>query len=69
MEEGNPMIIFAGYENRIEEFLKINSGLSSRISKRFKFPNYTTSEMAEMFFKQAEKQASDWSSVRKGPAE
>lgn len=44
----NTMIIFAGYTNEINKFLKMNSGLESRIPNKFYFDDYTPEEIAEI---------------------
>ena len=45
------IVIFAGYENDINDFLDINPGFRSRINKYFKFEDYTTIELAQMMLK------------------
>lgn len=45
----NFVVIFAGYEQEMSQFLAINSGLESRISLRFHFQSYTPHELAQMF--------------------
>lgn len=42
------MIIFAGYTDEMNQFLKMNSGLQSRIPNRFYFDDYTPEEIAEI---------------------
>jgi SpoVK/Ycf46/Vps4 family AAA+-type ATPase len=42
------IIIFAGYEKDMDEFLDQNSGFRSRINRYFKFENYTTIELGEI---------------------
>ncbi|MFD2626704.1 AAA family ATPase [Salibacterium salarium] len=50
MEENrnNMMIIFAGYTDEMNQFLKMNSGLKSRIPNEFYFDDYTPEEIAEI---------------------
>lgn len=48
----NLIIIFAGYEDAMENFLNTNPGFRSRINKYFKFEDYTTNELTEIFIKQ-----------------
>lgn len=45
----NFVVIFAGYEKEMNNFLDINSGLRSRISLQFHFTSYTPHELAQMF--------------------
>ena len=47
----NTMVIFAGYKNKMEEFIDCNPGFKSRISKYVDFPNYTTEELIQIFEK------------------
>lgn len=49
MEEGDPVMIFAGYEKQMERFLNVNPGLRSRIYRKFVFPDYTAEELGEIF--------------------
>ena len=49
------IVIFAGYTNEMETFLKVNPGLTSRLPNVIEFPDYTVEEllsMAEKLFKQ-----------------
>lgn len=50
MEENrhNMMIIFAGYTDEMNQFLKMNSGLKSRVPHQFYFDDYTSEEIAEI---------------------
>ena len=41
----NTVVIFAGYTDKMEEFLQTNPGLRSRIAAHIKFPDYTTEEL------------------------
>ncbi|MBP5311670.1 MAG: AAA family ATPase [Clostridia bacterium] len=43
------IVILAGYEKEMSEFLKSNSGIESRIGYTFRFENYTVSELSEMY--------------------
>ena len=49
MEDGDPVMIFAGYEDKMEKFLNVNPGLRSRIYRKFTFPDYSTDELREIF--------------------
>lgn len=42
------MIIFAGYTDDMNKFLKMNSGLESRIPNKFYFDDYSPEEIAEI---------------------
>lgn len=39
------LVIFAGYEDLMKEFLDINTGLSSRISREIRFEDYSSDEL------------------------
>ena len=43
------IVIFAGYTKEMKPFLESNSGIKSRIGYTFNFPNYTSSELLEIF--------------------
>lgn len=45
---GEIMIIFAGYTKEMEEFLKTNPGLTSRVPNKFIFEDYTPDEIVEI---------------------
>lgn len=44
----NFVVIFAGYEHEMNQFLDMNSGLRSRISLEFHFKSYSPHELAKM---------------------
>lgn len=44
-------VIMAGYTDEMQEFMKVNSGLESRIPHVIEFPNYTRDELVQIFFK------------------
>jgi len=44
----NLAVVFAGYTNRMHEFLDINPGLKSRIPSIIEFPDYSTDELLEI---------------------
>jgi stage V sporulation protein K len=50
MEEyrDNLIVIIAGYEKEMDDFLKANSGLKSRFPYQFTFKDYTLAEMIEL---------------------
>ena len=43
-----PLVIFAGYEDRMRDLLKTNAGLNSRIKGHIKFRDYTREELYEI---------------------
>ena len=45
------MVIFAGYKDKMEEFIRMNPGFKSRISKYVDFPNYSIDELIQIFNK------------------
>lgn len=42
-------VIFAGYQNEIEEMMKSNPGISSRVPYKFIFEDYTNEELLQIF--------------------
>ena len=44
----NVIVIFAGYPDKMKEFLNQNEGLRSRIAFHLNFPDYTAKELTEM---------------------
>ncbi len=49
------VVIAAGYDEKMEEFLNSNPGLRSRFPKVISFPDYSPEELAEIFVRTAEK--------------
>ena len=43
------IVIFAGYPEPMEDFLKANEGLRSRIAFHLNFPDYNADEMTKIF--------------------
>ena len=43
------IVILAGYNERMKEFMKINEGLKSRIPHWIDFPDYTADELTDIF--------------------
>ena len=43
------IVILAGYNERMKDFLEINEGLKSRIPHWIEFPDYTADELTEIF--------------------
>jgi len=55
-ENDSTLFIIAGYKDKIDEFLRTNEGLDSRIPDEIYFPNFTPEDCAELVrreFKQA----------------
>lgn len=49
------VVIFAGYETEMRRFIDSNPGILSRIGYTFTFPDYTESELVQMYTKNMEK--------------
>ena len=49
------LVIFAGYPDEMETLMKANPGLAGRMPYQIDFPNYTRAQLAEIFFRFAEK--------------
>ena len=43
------IVILAGYSNEMEEFINSNPGLRSRFNRNILFPDYTSSELFDIF--------------------
>ena len=43
------VVILAGYEREMKDFLDVNPGLASRIAYKFHFEDYTTDELVQIF--------------------
>jgi len=43
------VVIFAGYEKEMQEFLNINSGIASRIGYNFRFEDYNADELTRIY--------------------
>lgn len=52
-DEKDTVVIFAGYTEPVQEFLKSNDGLESRIQFKLYFPNYSAEELYLIFKKMA----------------
>ena len=52
--EGQFSVILAGYPNDIDNLMRENDGLARRFPNEFILPNYTPSEMRQIFLKMAE---------------
>ena len=53
--KNNMVIIFAGYKREMQNFIKMNEGLKSRINRYIEFENYNTIELGKIFIKFLEK--------------
>ena len=51
---GEILVILAGYEKEMGDFLKANSGLESRFPLKLQFPDYTSDELTRIFDKMIE---------------
>ena len=49
------VVIMAGYEKEMKDFLSSNSGLESRFTYKFHFADYTVEELVQMFDNRADK--------------
>lgn len=52
----NMVIIFAGYKKEMQDFINMNEGLKSRISRYIEFENYNTVELCKIFVNMLHKQ-------------
>lgn len=48
-QRDNVIVILAGYNERMQEFMELNEGLKSRIPHWIEFPDYTADELTEIF--------------------
>ncbi len=46
------VVILAGYEREMQDFIDVNPGLASRISYRFHFEDFTTDQLIEIFMRE-----------------
>lgn len=54
MEQNRTMFIFAGYKEEMETFIRMNSGLESRIGTFLEFHDYSEEELFEIFKRKIE---------------
>ena len=60
-KERNRLAVFlAGYTDKMETFLKSNPGLSSRVSRKFYFKDYTGPELMQIFEMLLERTSMQW---------
>jgi SpoVK/Ycf46/Vps4 family AAA+-type ATPase len=57
------VVVFAGYPEKMKEFLERNEGLRSRIAFHVDFPDYTTEELTDILSLMAKRQGYTLSSV------
>jgi Holliday junction resolvasome RuvABC ATP-dependent DNA helicase subunit len=50
------VVIVAGYEGEMEQFINSNPGLKSRFTKYIHFPDYTSKDLTEIFVSLAKNQ-------------
>ena len=55
-DRGRLIVIVAGYTDEMKTFIESNPGLASRFNRYIEFPDYTESELLEIFKRLAEKQ-------------
>ena len=55
-DRGKFVVIVAGYQNKMEQFLMMNAGLASRFTYKLHIEDYTQDELLAIFKKMAEKQ-------------
>ena len=48
-QRDNLIVIFAGYKNEMENFIKFNPGLQSRIGYKIEFDDYSNEELMQIF--------------------
>jgi hypothetical protein len=44
-ERDRLVVILAGYQDRMDEFFRLNPGMSSRVAHHIDFPDYTSAEL------------------------
>lgn len=49
------VVIVAGYKNEMDQFVKSNPGLMSRFTRFIEFPDYTSTELVDIFYMRAKK--------------
>lgn len=56
MNDGDPVMIFAGYEKEMSDFVASNAGLFRRIERQFHFADYTPDQLGQMLLYKIAKQ-------------
>ena len=59
-QRDDTVVIFAGYPDKMEQFLKKNPGLRSRIAFHIPFEDYKPAELLDIFTLMAKKQKLSW---------
>lgn len=49
-----PVMIFAGYQKEMQQFVKVNAGLQRRIKNKFVFTDFTVDDLVKITMKQLE---------------
>src|SRR6267154_3340504 len=47
-ERGRLVVVLAGYKDRMDEFFRLNPGMSSRVAHHIDFPDYTLDELGRI---------------------
>lgn len=55
MEKRDTIFIFAGYQEEMKRFIRMNPGLTSRIGYQLEFKDYTLEELYEIFLRKVNK--------------
>lgn len=58
-QRDNLIVIFAGYQQEMEKFIKFNPGLQSRIGYKIEFPDYSINELMQIFYNLLQKDKFD----------
>ena len=53
--KGEFIVIFAGYQKEMQDFLNMNPGIASRVGYTFDFPDYSASELEEIYYRKIQK--------------
>lgn len=62
LERHESVLIFAGYHDRMKEFIKMNPGLASRIRNYYQFEDYSVCELVEIWQRKLKKHGFDQTS-------
>ena len=49
--KGEFIVIFAGYKDEMKNFIESNPGIASRVGYTFDFPDYSSNELEEIFYR------------------
>ena len=53
--KGEFIVIFAGYQKEMQDFLNMNPGIASRVGYTFDFLDYSASELEEIYYRKIQK--------------